>query len=90
MRIKLSVDAGMVGILTAEFIKKNGGIIPKDRHHSRFLSGRRRKGIFYCTLESRSTWIEGKVAAEGPLKTDIGFYVGDPCYCWSGAGKRIH
>ncbi len=84
MRFSADVDAGLLSILPMEFIRDNGGVLPKEGNHA-FV---KKSGKFKVRLRF-SGW-NGKEDVSSVLSTKEGFYVGDPCYCWGQATNIPH
>jgi len=74
------VDAGMIGVLDAAWVKENGGDPEDDGTTTISLP---KPGKYKVTVKIRGCW-RGSVKATGIIEAKGNrLVVGDPCYSWS-------
>jgi len=76
---KMPVDAGMIGVVDADWAKARGGHVGDDCENEKIVLP---PGKYKVTLAVRGTW-NGYVRRSGIVNTSGVLVVGDPCYIWS-------
>jgi|GEM_PF-5554744 len=84
MQIQVPVDAGLVVILSQDFINKYRGSWDKNNKSYLPCIIPKKEGYFSATLS-----VKGYPETSGLLFTTKGFYVGDPCYLFDKSWLKI-